>query len=475
VSTNNGNKRLFHISFACDLMRKPPTQVLGECAAFDARSLTGDEFYDYRVDKYYAQFDAMVQFFCDFSLRDYQAFSTVTISFVENKAVECVISLGMPASVKRHSSESEVTKVFLVALEELYHNGRIQEEAEAGTVYTWKRDNRTVVSFISYPPSYSPTDTGACLLSVQIRDTQLHPQGEYFELLYNGAQKSVQNIGHVVLHRKDEPLEKVYERRGARYHLTSFLMWTAIVLGIVGIISLVSKNFAAGTILIILAALCAFLMSKLDYEARRDYRQKRTMLQHSTRRNEKLGDESNSSTSKVGTTSVEALDISPQLESFCRDYVTALAEALDTAIRVGHEEYEAGFNLAMDLLSRGGTSIHGRNPFQFGVSEEDRPQVLAEVKRYAAESTAGIPYDRASPLNQFFVTIPPYIFYCLEKYLPDDSGLREEARRLMNTRGFPRYLQEDLGYPISQKIKGAFWRPSPPEFLRGLFGRAHRP
>ena len=171
---------------------------------------------------------------------------------------------------------------------------------------------------------------------------------------------------------------------------------------------------------------------------------------------------------------MEAVEISSQLESFCRDYIIALGEALNIAIRVGHEEYEAGFNSAMDLLSKGpiGLGLHSRNPFRFGVLKEDRPKVLSEIKRYA--EVAGIPYNKLSPLNQFMVTIPPYVFYCLEKYLPDDPGLREEASHLMNTRSFPRYLQENLGYPISQKIKGAFWKPNPFGFLARLFGLGHR-
>lgn len=456
MNANKGNRDFFHIPFACDLMQKSPTQVLAECSAFDAELATDDELHDYRV---YGQFDAMVHFFCDFRLRDYQAFSIVTFSFVENKAVECVISLGEPANLKRYRSELEVTKAVLLSLEELYLNGRIQKEDELGTrVYTWKKDNRTVVSFISYPPSGRPTDTGA-RLGLQIRDTQLHPQGGHFELLYDRAQKSVQDLDYVTIHRNDEPLEKVYESRSARYHLTSFLMWTAIVLGIVGTISLVSKNFATGTILIILAALCAFLMSKLDYKARRDYRQKRKSVQ-----------ERNSPTQRVDTASVEALDISPQLESFCSDHITALGEALDIAMRVNHKEYEAGFNEVMDIFSTGwlGAALMGGNPFRFGVLKEDRPRMLAEIKLLA--ESGGIPYNKMSPINQFFVTIQPYVFYCLEKYLPNDPGLREEAKRLMNTSGFPRYLTENLGYPISQTIKGAFWIPKPFGFLARLFG-----
>lgn len=168
----------------------------------------------------------------------------------------------------------------------------------------------------------------------------------------------------------------------------------------------------------------------------------------------------------------EMRDVSPQLEAFCSDYISALGEALDIAIRVHRKEYEAGFNDTMNMLSTG-WSISGKTAFLFGVvSRRDRPQMLSEVKQYA--EVAGIPYNKLSPLNQFMVTIPPYIFYCLEKYLPDDPNLREEARHLMNTRGFPRYLQEDLGYPISQKIKGAFWRPKPLGSLARLFGLERR-
>ena len=176
-----------------------------------------------------------------------------------------------------------------------------------------------------------------------------------------------------------------------------------------------------------------------------------------------LGDERDSPALGVDAAPVEAAEISRQLESFCSDCITMMGIALDIAIKDRHE-YEAGFNQAMDMLSEG--SVPGEVPK--GVPKEDRPRMLAEVKRYA--KVAGIPYNKLSPVNQFIVTIPPYIFYCLEKYLRNDPGLREEARHLMNTRGFPRYLQENLGYPISQTIKGAFRRPKPFGFLARLFG-----
>jgi len=184
----NNQKQFFNISLACDLMRKSIDQVLEQCATFDP-SVDDSGIADKLL---FDLFDNHVGFNCHFELQDYHAFAYVGINFVNNTAVECIISLGMPANIEHYSSELDVTKLFLVSLEELYLNGRIQEKSELGTrVYTWKKDNRTVISFVSSPSSGSPKDTGA-LLSVQIRDTQLHPQGAYFELLYNRASKSVQ-------------------------------------------------------------------------------------------------------------------------------------------------------------------------------------------------------------------------------------------------------------------------------------------
>ena len=291
----NNQKQFFNISLACDLVGKSIDQVLEQCAAFDPQLLTANSLLEddktfQRLQKsagllvgdsdiddklFFDTFDTHVGFNCHFELQDYQAFSYVGINFVNNTAVECIISLGMPANTERYSSELEVTKVFLVSLEELYLNGRIQEESEPATrVCTWKKDNRTVISLVSSPPTGSPKDTGA-LLSVQIRDTQLHPGGEYFELLYNRAQKSVQDLKHVTLHRKDESLEKIYEGRSTRYRLNYLLSLAAIGLGIGGIVSLVLKDFTLGIVLIISAVLCAFIPSELHAKARRDFRRKK--------------------------------------------------------------------------------------------------------------------------------------------------------------------------------------------------------
>lgn len=279
-------QQFFDISLACDLVRESVDQVLEQCASFSPQLSNADTLLQedsqalQRSGKlvapsFFDTFDEHVGFDCHFKLQDYQAFCFVGVQFVNNTAVECIISLGRPANPEQYGSELEVTKVFLVSLEELYGNGRIQEETEPGTrVYTWKRDDTTVVSFVSYPPSGSPQDTGA-RLGVQIRDTEIHPDGAFFELLYNGARESVQGVKHVMLHRKDEPLERVYEGRSGRYHLTAFVMFLAIGLGIGGITSLVSKNLPLGTVLIVSALVCALLVAKLDSKARRDFRQKK--------------------------------------------------------------------------------------------------------------------------------------------------------------------------------------------------------
>ncbi len=187
----------FHIPFAVDLMGKSVNQVLEQCSAFDAKLLPADDLFDDLLgvdpdfDKHFKLFSASLGFHGYFKLQDYQAFSFVGINFANDVAVECIVSLGRPVNIERYSSGLEVLKVFARSLENLYHNGRVQEHGRFGWVYTWKKDNN-VISFVPYPPS-GPTRTGI-LLSVQIRDTQLHPQGSELELLYNEAKKRVANL-----------------------------------------------------------------------------------------------------------------------------------------------------------------------------------------------------------------------------------------------------------------------------------------
>jgi len=200
-SIDREETNFFHIPFACELMQKSTTQVLEKCAAdFGAELFTAEDIRAFTDElkssqaapppeflKILKQYTNKVSFNCTFELRDYQAFSFVSINFINDTAVECVISLGRPINLERYSSEKPVLRVFLVSLEKLYLNGRIQKDRPEERIYTWKKDNRTLVSFVSY------LRVGQ-LLNIQIRDTQLYPQGNELELLYNKTQKHVENL-----------------------------------------------------------------------------------------------------------------------------------------------------------------------------------------------------------------------------------------------------------------------------------------
>ena len=275
-SIDREGTNFFHIPFACELMQKSTTQVLKQCAKFGATLLTTqdlrafeDELSPDEALEIHQQYNAKISFRCTFKIQDYEAFCFVSFNFINDIAVECVISLGRPINFERYSSEKSVLRVFLVSLEKLYLNGRIQHHLQE-RVYTWKKDNRTLVSFVSYSPSGSTsTDT---FLSVQIRDTQLHPQRSELELLYyNKTQKRVENLKWVQEDRRGIPFEKIYKKRRTLYRLTLSLFIGMIVLSVGGIISLFSKNFVAAIVLIVFGILCAYFTSKLYSKAVKDY------------------------------------------------------------------------------------------------------------------------------------------------------------------------------------------------------------
>lgn len=111
-------------------------------------------------------------------------------------------------------------------------------------------------------------------------------------------------------------------------------------------------------------------------------------------------------------------------------------------------EYETCFEMVMDMLL---------------VPLEERPAIFEDIVVAAASN--GIPYHKLSPLNQFMLTIPGYVFYCLKSELHHNKDLFNEAVILMRHPSFPRYLQEAIGVQISQEIKGALWIPN----IRGYF------
>ncbi len=175
---------LFDIPFAVSLMQKSSAQVLEQCKGFNV------------APSDFPGFDSSVCFHAIFECLDYQVYSFVSLNFSDDVAVECVISLGRPLNPERYSFEHEVLKTIIPSLEKTYRNGRVLEEKEQRTcVYTWKKDYRTLIGLTSCPPN-SFTSTGI-LLSIQIRDTLLHPESKLFKDLHEQAQGRVANLEHM--------------------------------------------------------------------------------------------------------------------------------------------------------------------------------------------------------------------------------------------------------------------------------------
>jgi len=148
------------------------------------------------------------------------------------------------------------------------------------------------------------------------------------------------------------------------------------------------------------------------------------------------------------------MEISRELKQFCYDCIYELAVSFNKTLSKGIE-YEDCFDIVMDMLF---------------VPSEARLEIFSDTLYGASVNIVGIPYHKLSPINQFIVTLPPYVFYCLKNRLPNKS-LVNEVDRLMSNPSFPRYLQEQIGVPISQEIKGALWKPDIYKWYRKLRSR----
>ena len=133
------------------------------------------------------------------------------------------------------------------------------------------------------------------------------------------------------------------------------------------------------------------------------------------------------------------MELSIELRHYCRDRIYELATVFNSTLSSGME-HEVGFNEVMNILD---------------VPETERENILLKTKYFSEVS--GIPYHRLSPVNQFLVTVVPYVFYCLENNPPDSIKL-QEIKHLMDNEEFVQYLSQ-LGRKISQEVKGALWRP----------------
>ncbi len=135
------------------------------------------------------------------------------------------------------------------------------------------------------------------------------------------------------------------------------------------------------------------------------------------------------------------MKISEELKNFCYDSIYDLANAYNSTLSA-ELEYEEGFNRVIDIL---------------GIPQKDKEGIFSQI--LYCSRVAGIPYHKLSPINQFIVSIPPYVLYCIENKLKNDSDLKQEATTLTDNGCFYRYLQEKIGISIAQEIKGALRKP----------------
>ena len=140
------------------------------------------------------------------------------------------------------------------------------------------------------------------------------------------------------------------------------------------------------------------------------------------------------------------MEISKDLHKICWAWVYELAVAFNETLSRGIE-YEPCFEIVMNMLS-----VPPR-------------EIVPIFSVTLTPNIEGIPYHKLSPLNQFITTIPGYVAYCLQNKLPDNEDLSREAAILIENPAFPRYLQEEIGFPVSQEVKGALSRPN----IRGWF------
>lgn len=133
--------------------------------------------------------------------------------------------------------------------------------------------------------------------------------------------------------------------------------------------------------------------------------------------------------------------MSDRMKQFCYKQIHELGNAFNHVLLQGIE-YEEAFDIVMRSL---------------GVIDTKRKDLIYQT--LIISNMGSIPYKELSPLNQFIVSIPPYVYYCLQHKLPDDESLRQEAQSILyeNSLVLPSYLQKEIGFKVSQKIGGALY------------------
>lgn len=131
--------------------------------------------------------------------------------------------------------------------------------------------------------------------------------------------------------------------------------------------------------------------------------------------------------------------IPEEIQSYCYKCIFKLATEFNKVLSAGYE-YINGFEMVMDSLS---------------VPKQEREKILKAAIENAESS--GIDYYNLSPVNQYLVTVLPYVYYCLQTN-PPLSLTTFEIKRFLDNEEFSQYIHK-LGIEVSQKVKGALWRP----------------
>jgi hypothetical protein len=141
------------------------------------------------------------------------------------------------------------------------------------------------------------------------------------------------------------------------------------------------------------------------------------------------------------------MELSEDLKRYCYERIYKLAKVYEAAL-TSRLKYETGFSYVMDSLN---------------VPRSEQEKMLSTIQ-YSSEMQ-GIPYHKLSPVNQFVISVSPYIWYCLESQ-PPGTMTPEEVERITNDIEFTRYIDQ-LAKKISQQVKGALWKPG-----AGCLGKA---
>jgi len=134
-----------------------------------------------------------------------------------------------------------------------------------------------------------------------------------------------------------------------------------------------------------------------------------------------------------------------ELKDYCYKQAYELAKIYEVTLS-SRMEYERGFFYVMNALN---------------VPHNEQEKMLSTIK-YNAEFQ-GIPYHKLSPVNQYIMTVLPYILYCVEIH-PPENITPNEINRLLHRAEFSHYIDK-LAKDISQQVKGALWNPA-----SGCFG-----